>query len=104
MRGRKEHLRGPQVSIFPFLCIVIWKLKLLRKAVMTNQQIWLVIFFYTLLMVHNQNTEEWSWSQAYVKHTRNTGQIQNKDLSLAAVVMHGNQVYPKQEWEGDEQG
>ncbi|XP_056371321.1 uncharacterized protein LOC130266010 [Oenanthe melanoleuca] len=56
-----------------------------------------IIIFQELKSTFSQSNVEWPWSQAFVKSTGYMGKVQN--LNLSTVVMHGNQVYEKQEWQ-----
>ena len=48
----------------------------------------------------SQNEAEWPWSQAFIQYTGSMGKHSDiKDLNLSAVVVHGNQVYERHEWQ-----
>uniref|UniRef100_A0A8D2M0Y0 Uncharacterized protein n=1 Tax=Zonotrichia albicollis TaxID=44394 RepID=A0A8D2M0Y0_ZONAL len=47
-----------------------------------------------------QSNAEWPWSQAFNQYTGSMGEPSEvKDLNLSTVVIHGDQVYEKQEWQ-----
>lgn len=48
----------------------------------------------------SRNEAEWPWSQAFVQYTGSMGKYSDiKDLNLSTVVVHGNQVYERHEWQ-----
>lgn len=74
-------------------------------ACRVNRIVLLVLFVSTSVIqelesTSSQNEAGWPWSQAFIRYTGSMGKHSDiKDLNLSTVVMHGNQVYERHEWQ-----